>query len=1408
MSDRRICLTIFVAGSIASLALVAERSNATVPASISPHSVDHRATTESLGGTERFLTFISTDKPIYRTGEKVYIRGVMLNAATKTPLPDGQPTYATIMIRGTKGELVSSCSVAATNSIWAFAWEVPEGQGGGEYTIRASYPGQGYAPAERKFDVRSYRAPRLKSQITFLRDGYGPGETVTATLDVKRAEGGIPEGAQVTVNALVDGKQITGVPGKVDAKGLCTVTFNLPRVISRGDGTLSLTIQDGGVIESASKTIPILLQTLDLQMYAEGGDLLAGYKNRVYVQALQPTGKPADLIANVVSDEPGKENVAVAQFRTEHEGRGRFEFIPNLKRHYSLRILKPAGIKKVFPLPNVKTQGAIIHSNKDTFKKGQPLTFQIASTHKKIRLTAAKREKELVSINLEQPAGFKPGVLNDVSLPLPSDADGVLTVTVWDERDLPLAERLIFREQAKPLNVSLKTNKTSYIPGDNPTVTIKTTDASGKPISAVVGITVTDDSVVQMVEKREQAPRLPVMVLLEPEVKDLADAHIYLDAKNPRAPLATDLLLGTQGWRRFAVMDVDKFVADYGDRARRAMALKDQRNVGWNGVPTGGALGKPSRLIHARIGETGVKGPIALPEEIGRIEGPRDTNLFQVEPTVLDERHYTSGRDERHQKTSASLPEGSPIPDGDDIAPLGQLAQMTGVNRYTFFSAPGVQRNTIAVREFAHQVRQDRKPTDRIDFAETLYWNAGIKTDPKTGEATINFGLNDSVTTFEVFADAFANSGSIGTSHYDLKSIQPFYAEAKLPLEVTAGDKVLLPINLINATAKSLQDAKVTVDLPTPLCRLLPMLKAPQQLRAGERSRCIQPIEIGFGKGPKEFVLNAKADTYQDKVVRLLSVKPSGFPVEKAFGGIIEPGKPISLNIAIEKDAVPQSVVSEASVYPSPLANLTGALERMILDPCGCFEQTSSTSYPLTMAQQYFLSHSNVDPKLVETSREKLDAGYKRLLSYWCPDRGYEWFGENPGHEALTAFGILHFTDMAQVKDVDKNMISTTRAWLMKQKDGKGGFTRNRRALHSWIEDKDCSNAYIVWALLESGQQPVDLKLELESLKTAANASKNNYVKALAANAFHLSGDKHEAKRLMQLLSKMQKADGSVDAVTSSIVGSGGESLEVEGTALATLAWLREPEFAGNVEKSIKYLSDSCKAGRYGSTQATVLALRAIVNYDKQRASAATPGKVRLYADGQPIGDWIAFDKSTQEAIKFPDLSELLSSGGDHHVEIHMEGGHPMPYSLAVKYNTITPASDKECKVNLSVKLAQDKITEGASTEALVTVVNTAKETIPTPVAIIGLPGGLEPRHDQLKELVKKKTIDAYEVRGREVVLYWRALNANEKVQIPISLVAAVPGSYTGPASRAYLYYTDEHKKWVSGTHVEIAAKN
>jgi len=1361
-----------------------------------------KATTQNLGGPDRYLTALSTDKPMYKPGEKVYVRGVLLNAANHKPLPDGQQSQATFEIKGPKGDTVSSGETQTTDSVWGFAWEIPKEQAGGEYTVKVTYPWNGHAPAERKFDVRIYRAPRLKSQIVYLRDGYGPGETVNASLHTERAEGGIPENAKVSVIARVDGTEIHGNDVHVDAKGNCSASFTLPKELARGDGTLALVIEDGGVIETASKTIPILLQTVDIKFYPEGGDLIAGFPNRVYFEAKQPNGKPADLEGEIVEQPVNAERTilkTVGTFKSEHEGRGRGEFVAEAGRRYGFKVVRPTSIKDVLWLGDVKATGSILRASKEVTPKKEPVQFMVwTKDPTKLKLTIAKREIDVAeSVG---PQGWTSHGDNVYSVNIDvKDADGVLRATLSDDKGTPLAERLIYKEPAKTVNVSITTDKKVLTPGESVKLTVKTTDNDGKPVAAVVGVTATDDAVLEMIEKREQAPRLPVMVLLEPEVQDLADAQVYLDATNPKSTPAVDLLLGTQGWRRFAFLDSAKFVAEQGDKARRVLALKIQSQIEQlkqAEMRDGAAKGMPMAAF------AGAPGNPPKPQARGAAVAEDRAELAAGVPVPAP----APLRQEAAQNVAEAKAAAQPVVQEQMQRALekadAKAEKDAMFDKRAFRRKQLAEHNFIIVREFAHQVRANRQPTDRVDFSETLYWNAGVKTNAD-GEATVSFGLSDSVTTFRVFADVFSADGAIASASSGIESVQPFYIEPKLPLEVTSGDTILMPLNVINAIGSDLGGAKIEVGTKGEF-KLATL--APFDLKAMERARQIFKINVGFNNGPEDFTFTASAGPYVDKVTRKISAKPMGFPIEVPFGGMIGPDKPAVHTLTIPDAVVMRSMTTNVAVYPTPLANMTEALQRLIQDPNGCFEQTSSTSYPLTMAQQYFLNHTGVDPKLVQTAREKLDAGYKRLVGFWCPDKGYEWFGQNPGHEALTAFGVLHFTDMAQVRDVDKSMIDSTRAWLLKQRDGKGGFERKRRALHTWIEDKDCSNAYILWALLESGEKPENLKAEIDSLKTASAASQNSYVLALAANTFALAGDKAEATKLMEKLQAKQNKDGKVEGGTASIVGSGGETLEIETTSLATLAWLRDPNFAGTVEKSMKYLADSCKAGRYGSTQSTVLALRAIVTYDKARAHPKAPGRVRVFVDGQSIGGPVSFDEGTQGAIKLPDLSELLTKG-EHKIELKMEGGGEMPYALAINYNAVTPASSKECKLDLEVSLANAEVVEGGITEANVLVTNKTKEVLPNPVAIVGLPGGLEPRHDQLKELVKKGTIDAYEVLGREVVLYWRGMAADAKISIPLSLVAAVPGTYTGPASRTYLYYTDEFKQWVPGVKVSITPK-
>jgi hypothetical protein len=1015
---------------------------------------------------EGYRTHVSTDKPIYRGGETVYIRGVVMEAVNNKPLPDNAVAAAEIEIVGPKGDTVAKGALTSEKSVLGFSWQVPDDQPGGEYSIKVKFPWQGYAPAERKFDIRQYRAPRLKTQIVFVRDGYGPGDTVNASVNITRAEGGVPDGAKITAVARVDGKQVHRGKVAIDGDGNASATFKLPGKIERGEGTLAFIIEDGGVVETATKTIPILLQTVDLGIYPESGDLVAGLESRVYIEVKTPWGKPADIEA-VIEDTslpgmPGK----VAEVATFHEGRGQFAFTPMADHAYQLRITKPTGMDKAYPLPKVKASGAILSAMKNVYNHDEPITLKVGA--------AGVKPGKVVITKAGQTLGeAEPKLSNDVhisrqkaTIALPADAAGVLVATLYDADGKPLAERLVYRKPAKQVNIQISTAKTHFTPGDQVELQIRTTDANGQPIGAVVGLSVTDDSVLEMIDKREQAPRLPAMVLLGSDVRDLADAHVYLDPDKEKAEPAIDLLLGTQGWRRFAFVDVDKFLRAHGEDAHRVTAVvrPDRRHE--------------HDILHTEFGRLGfdkdhsgqlvyVGQDIKIKSELKgatiSVVDPREIRRAMVVDAVMENAAILPGAampDAEGAEKAAPDAEAAPEPPAKPAARPFKLERpkqaqgkiMAGdaimmeediaEREMPIIIAPQRQRNDfVVVREYAHSVRPNRQPGQRVDFTETLYFHAGVATDGQTGEATVTFGLSDSVTSFRVTADGFDAGGALGSNSTLVESVQPFYIEPKMPLELTQGDLVQLPIALVNATENSLDGVDLTVQTDERITITTP---SSDPLAAGGRVRQIVSVDTGSYVGTTPFAVAAKAGPLADRNTRTLVVKPQGFPSGIAFGGMIEGDSPVALTFNVPRDYVAHSMTTDIRVFPSPVANMTTAMERLIREPHGCFEQTSSTNYPLAMAQQYFTTHQGVDPALIERAGSVLAKGYQRLLSFECSERGYEWFGENPGHEALTAYGLMEFVDMSKTMQVDQDMIAHTRKWLMAQRDGEGNFKRGR----------------------------------------------------------------------------------------------------------------------------------------------------------------------------------------------------------------------------------------------------------------------------------------------------------------------------------------------------------------------------
>ncbi len=143
----------------------------------------------------------------------------------------------------------------------------------------------------------------------------------------------------------------------------------------------------------------------------------------------------------------------------------------------------------------------------------------------------------------------------------------------------------------------------------------------------------------------------------------------------------------------------------------------------------------------------------------------------------------------------------------------------------------------------------------RSDFAETLYWNPLLIADAD-GRASIHFDLSDAVTAFRLTADAHG-SGRLGSGRAEIVSRIPFNLEPKLPLEVNAGDRIDLPLAVVNDTK-----APLPVELKIDCGKLVTLEGSPQRkltLAANQRGREYFVLDVTGQKGRCDLTFHGTA---------------------------------------------------------------------------------------------------------------------------------------------------------------------------------------------------------------------------------------------------------------------------------------------------------------------------------------------------------------------------------------------------------------------------------------------------------------------------------------------------------------------------------------------------------------------
>jgi alpha-2-macroglobulin-like protein len=983
------------------------------------------------------------------------------------------------------------------------------------------------------------------------------------------------------------------------------------------------------------------------------------------------------------------------------------------------------------------------------------------------------------------------------------------------------------------------------------TVTVR--DERGLPMPGHFSLSVTNDQLLSFAD--DKSGNILSKLLLEQDIKDkVEEPAFYFDGKDPKADLALDHLLMTSGWRRFTWEQVINKnlpqVKFSGEQALVAGAVYD--------AETGKPVAKAKVKLNNNTVFTNDKGQYSMRniEPVFPVylqisaEGYNEGSQFVYDYTqgltlhlykpgyytksnyynkpipsvamgamggddqmvkkarnpvyVADKNKGEAKKEQARVNRQGNIPQPAPkemevdAKKAEIIFDMPEMAVKDGRLARAHVALDSIiQPNQGATyfraRQFPAPVYDKQEKIEvRNDFRSTIYWNGSIDLD-RTGKKVIEFYNSDDISSFRATAEGLSVDGMVGRAEMTYFTQLPFSISTKIPSELITGDLVSIPLTMKNNTDGPLGGI-MNIIVPEGL-QPIASIPSAQTIMPGKTKTIYLDYKVSNKATAGEFKISFKSCGLSDGFSQHMRIIPRGFPVTASFSGQ-ELEKEFSVELS---HVVDSSIRLSLSAYPSVVNDLMTGIEGILREPGGCFEQTSMSSYPNAMVLDYLKTTDNKDDKTLSQATALLDRGYKRLSTFETKDKGYEWFGSAPGHEALTAYGLMQFADMKRVGgDVDQGMMDRTSKWLMSRKDGSGGYLRNARALDNFGRgSEEITNAYITYALAEAGYK--DIRKELDHSYSKAIASNDAYMLALMANAMYKNGDIKQGDKLTEMLYAMQADNGSWTGKNQSITYSTGQSLTIETTSLAIMAILKQaaPNYNA-LTKAVQFLVGTRSGyGTFGNTQGTVLALKALTEFAKASKKTASDGTIEFYVDGKKVVEKF-YTAGTKGNIEIDGLEKYLRDG-KHKLKVKFKGTKdPLPYAVAASWNTTLPVSSDKCPVRLTAKLPAKTINVGETMRLSVTLANTKNEILPSPIAIIGIPGGFTVQPWQLKEMQEKNVFDYYEVIGNNIIIYYRGMKPMEARNINFDLKAEVPGEYSSPASSSYLYYTNEYKSWTA----------
>lgn len=1407
---------------------------------------------------------LTTDKPIYQPGQAIHLRALALAEQGNTPLAD-QPVL--FEVKDGKGNKVFKRSLTSdAYGIAAATFRLGSIVNTGTYKITTTVGAQ---TTEKSVTVGAYALPKFKTTITADRPYYGPGDVVTATVDAAYFFGKLVAGGDVTIEAAaldVGENVFQTVQGKLDANGRYGFSVTLPKSLAGLplDGGKGLVVLRAKVRDTAGQevvkeqTLTIAKDGVDVALVPEGTRIVPGLENKLDLFLSDPLGAPLAAITATVKGYGLTQDVT-----TDADGHASLTISPEAgtatdNAPVTVSFGSPSGkaVSRSFQFTRQPGKEHLaLRTDKAIYDVGDTVNLTIRTTEPTANVYVSWLANGQVAdiANLKAEAGT---VTYTRTLDATSLGGNRLEAYVVDgDGQIIRSARTVVVRNKGALKVGITTEKPSYLPGEQAKLTLSVTDEAGAPAVAALGVQIVDEAVFGLVESRpgllrtyfelDRAFSEPAYEIHGPagsfegmlfggagetDSQKVAAQQTKAGAALAALGNASPGISSVASWGKtfaaskqlqapFIAKRRTALVTDLSAATKKAIA--DLTAVGCTNaapskcVETSYPLTLQKKLLTVLVAYDfwGTAYKVDLSASLsatltsaGPNEKPGDADDHVLAFSGYEIGAYAGGSTGKGGQSSGG-PFGGGMAEGenrdDDGAGLGvgdPSPAPPGGGGSGEFGGPNTGG---AVAE----------PRVRKDFPETLFVAPSVITGPD-GKAELSVPLADSITTWRVSTLANSAQGKLGGDVGGIKVFTDFFTDIAFPAELTRGDEVTFPVAVYNYldTAQTVTLELSGGDWYTPL--------GPQSftvtLAAGEVKGVQVPVRAEK-VGVQSLTVKAKGTQKSDAVQRVVRVVPDGKEESRAFSGGLAPGS-TEHTASFPALAVTGSEALHLDVYPQSFSQIVSGIDSILKAPSGCFEQTTSTTWPNVLALKYMDGTKQGTPEIRLKAEALINTGYQRLLTFEHPGGGFSWFGtQDPKPNlSVTAFGVLEFADMATVSSVDPAMLSRTSAWLAKQQKADGSYEPGQTEFFSINAGAVRNTAFVTWALVAAGYQGPQIESGLAFVKSKLGANDKDggdaYTLGVVANAFVAAAPNDAfTGEVLAKLEAAKKTDG--DKVSWSSGGTqssfyeGGGAADLSATAIVAHAFLAASAYPSSVAGALATIAAKRDPqGNFGATQSTVWSLR-LLTLAATKGSEPAVGTLEVNVDGAPFTT-LSFNEADGDVLRRVDLASIAKTG-DHVVKLVYAGTGKPSYSLVqshhVPWASVPPAPTGP----LSVKVAYDRtsLVVDETVETTVTLTNLEAKTQNMVHATLGIPPGFEVLGEDFAEELASKKLSKWESTAKQVDLYVPQLAAKAELVVTYRLRATMPIKAEDGGAKVFPYYQPEQKSTAKSVTLVVAGK-